>query len=164
MSKKDSQIQKGTEKHPDISATQTVAVGTAQHKAQGNLAVLLMMAQNSTADLQAQIMDMARKEQVHRHEISAQNEQHLYELNQERMQLDFKLQEKQLRNIYRTDIIGKVVGSVFFLGLAAVAFCLIWNNKIRELMMLLGCTAVLGIFIKAFLWLMGVNHSEQTRR
>lgn len=147
---------------PDKASTvQHVAVGTAQRKVQGNPAVLLVMAQNSPADIQAQIMDMARSEQTYRHELTTLKEQHAFALNQERIRRDSDLQERQLRNIFRTDIVGKVVGSIFFLALAAVAFRLIWDNRIREVLMLLGCTAVLGIFIKCFSWLMSLNHSAK---
>lgn len=143
---------------PDSS--RHVAMAAEQHAVQGSLAVLLHMAQNSSGEVQAQIMNMAKEEQKHRHELTAKSQQHLFSLNQEKMKLDFALQERQQKNIYRTDRLGKIFAFILFSFLAGAIIYLACLGRVKELGILLGSAALLGLFIKAFTWLMGINHSS----
>ena len=135
----------------------TVAIG--EHQVHGDLAVLLHMAQTSTEEIRMEIMRMADAEQKYRHEVISQGEQHEYELRQENMKFNYKLKENQQRNIFWTDMVGKISGSIFFLGISFVACLLIWNNNMSGLVGLGVFGAVLIVFIKCFTWLMGTNHS-----
>ncbi len=152
-------IQPNPRMNPSLDSSRSVAVAAKQQQAVGSLAVLLQMAQNSSGEVQAQIMNMAKEEQKHRHELTTQSQQYLFSLNQEKMKLDFTLQERQQRNIYRTDRLGKVFAFLLFSLLAVAIIYLACLGRLRELTILLSSTALLGLFIKAFTWLMGVNHS-----
>ena len=71
-SKKDTPyIQPSPRINPSPDSSRTVAMAAKQQQAVGSLAVLLQMAQNSSGEVQAQIMEMAQKEQKHRHELTA---------------------------------------------------------------------------------------------
>ncbi len=164
-SKKDKPyIQPSQRMNPSPDSSRTVAMAAKQQQAVGSLAVLLQMAQNSSGEVQAQIMDMAQKEQRHRHELTAQNEQHIFSLNQEKMQLDFSLAQRQQQNIYRTDLLGKSFAFILFSFLAGAIIYLACSRKVEELGILLGSTFVLGCFIKAFAWVMGVNNSSRKEK
>ena len=159
-SKKDKPyIQPSPRMNPSPDSSRTVAMA-AKQQAVGSLAVLLQMAQNSSGEVQAQIMNMAQKEQKHRHELTAQNEQHIFSLNQEKIQLDFSLAQRHQRNIYRTDLLGKSFAFILFSSLAGAIIYLACSGKVKELGILLGSTFVLGVFIKAFTWIMGINNSS----
>ena len=160
-SKKDTPyIQPSPRINPSPDSSRTVAMAAKQQQAVGSLAVLLQMAQNSSGEVQAQIMEMAQKEQKHRHELTAQNEQHIFSLNQEKIQLDFSLAQRQQQNIYRTDLLGKIFAFILFSSLAGAIIYLACSGKVKELGILLGSTFVLGVFIKAFTWIMGLNNSS----
>ena len=123
----------------------------------GDAAGMLQLVRMMPERLQDRAMDMAENEQKARLEELRKEGERYHELELSKQKADFQLQEQRQRNVFFSEVMGKIAGLIFFgMFLAGLIYSCITGNW-KGLVAVLGCVTVLGIIIKGFVWLMGQN-------
>lgn len=126
----------------------------------GDYVGALQVAATLPSAMQEKVIHMAEKEQAHRHKMDMMAVQQQYELSKDNQTANYNLKKQKQDKTYASEMCGKAFGFIVLGGfLSAVVYLCITEN-FRGLALIMGSAAILGVLIKAFVWLMGQNKNS----